>query len=363
MDYGLSAHPGLDTETVYGCLEGWGYRVSPAGLVPLAGDGSDRRFFRFFDGGRPYVVLVSPRRKEPVDENDAVWHIGRHLHQVGVPVPALFHGDPRRGVFVFQDLGSVHLYDLVQKHGLGDGLTALYRQAVSLLAKCHRRAREGFSPEWCHDGSRYDPVFVYERELLYFRRAFLEGFLGLDTIPQDVDDDFRRLAETAGEDRGGLVFHRDFQSRNLMLWGELLWIIDFQGMRFGPPEYDLAALLLDPYAMLPLSTRKELLRCYWDEAGGFLEGGRHQFAARFSAVALCRCLQCLAAFAFLGGVKGKPGFLEHIPGGWSRLLELLNEFSGANYPHLVRYVNGLAMEPQVKARIRHPRPAAGLSPA
>ncbi len=341
----------MGMDAVFDCVRRWGYDLSSGNFEPLAGDGSDRRFFRFSDGHRRFVILISPRKKEPVDENDAVWHIGRHLRRVGVPVPELLHGDPRQGVFAFQDLGSIHLYDLVRNEAAGADLLDLYRQAVLLLMRCHRKAREGFSPEWCHDGIRYDPDFVYERELLYFRRAFLEGFLGLERIPVEVDDDFKRLAERAGEDRGDLVFHRDFQSRNLMVCEGSLWVIDFQGMRFGPPEYDLAALLLDPYARLPVSMRDDLLRFYRRESQDFLGGGESRFVARFSAVALCRCFQCLAAFAFLGGVKGKDGFLEHIPAGWNRVLELLNGFPDLAVPHLRRYVNRLASDAEMKARL------------
>jgi aminoglycoside/choline kinase family phosphotransferase len=352
VDEGVPARHGVDMDVATELLKEWGYSFLSGSWVPLAGDGSDRRFFRCFDEDRSYVVLVSPRKKEPVDENDAVWHIGRHLDRVGVPVPTVLHGDPRRGVFVFRDLGSVHLYDLARNRASGTDLLALYRQAVSLLAQCHRKAREGFLSQWCHDGSRYDSGFVYERELLYFQRAFLQGFLGLEHIPKDVDGDFRRLAEKAGEDRGALVFHRDFQSRNLMVCGGSLWIIDFQGMRFGPPEYDLAALLLDPYVMLPVAVRDDLLRFYRHQTEHFLGRGEQPFVTRFGAVALCRCFQCLAAFAFLGGVKGKPGFLEHIAGGWIRLQELLNGPAGSDFPHLRRYVNRLAADTKTTARIR-----------
>lgn len=357
MGGNVSALQAVDLDAVSELLRQWGYGLFSGRLVPLAGDGSDRRFFRFHDASQTYVVLVSPRKKDPVDENDAVWHIGRHLHRAGLPVPPVLHGDPRRGVFVFRDLGSVHLYDLVRNKVPDADLAALYRQAVLLLAQCHRSAREGFLPQWCHDGSRYDPGFVYERELQYFRRAFLQGFLGLETIPKDVDGDFRRLSEKAGEDRGALVFHRDFQSRNLMVCHGSLWIIDFQGMRFGPPEYDLAALLLDPYAMLPLSFREDLRQLYWHAAHDFLGAGEERFAQRFGAAALCRCFQCLAAFAFLGGVKAKPDFLEHIPGGWNRLQELLNGPPGSDFPHLRRYVNRLAEDGKTAARISNPRRA------
>jgi len=41
--------------------------------------------------------------------------------------------------------------------------------------------------------------------------------------------------------------HRDFQSKNLMIKNEQIFVIDFQGARLGPPSYDLASLLFDPY--------------------------------------------------------------------------------------------------------------------
>ncbi|ROR01646.1 aminoglycoside phosphotransferase family protein [Desulfosoma caldarium] len=337
----------------------WGYRLDGKGLRLLAGDGSDRLFYRLRQAHGSYVVLVSPRRKEPIDENDAVWHIGRHLHRIGVPVPGMLHADVHEGVFVFQDLGSVHLYDLVQRGPCRNRLRTLYREAVKVLVRCQRRAWKGFSSTWCHDGSHYDANFVYERELLYFRNAFLEGLMGLQPPPLEVDMDFQRLALKAGEDRFGLVFHRDFQSRNLMVFQGSMWVIDFQGMRFGPPEYDLAALLLDPYAMLPLWLREELVQLYWRHMKDLLGGSYTLFRERLATVALCRCFQFLAAFAYLGMVKRKRDFLRHIPAGWHRLQELLGGDLGAVYPGLCRYLQrspvfeylseriGAAMEAQV----------------
>lgn len=349
---GLPKHGHLEMPGVHERLRDWGYHVEPESLMPLAGDGSDRRFFRLFSDNGRYVVLVSPRRKDPVDENDAVWHMGRHLHRVGVPVPPLLHGDPREGVFVFRDLGSLHLFNVAKRIGSRDRLKSLYHRAVILLAHYHLRAWKGFSPLWCHDGSRYDPNFVYERELLYFRRAFLSGFLGLDEIPLEVEDEFRTLAQQAGENRGVVVFHRDFQSRNLMVCKGSLWVIDFQGTRFGPPEYDLAALLLDPYVMLPSSLIEELVPFYWRLARPVLGGSYDRFCERFATLALCRCVQFLAAFAFLGGTQGKPGFLNHIPGGWQRLQELLYGPLGTLYRGLRDYVNRLAADAEVRRLIQ-----------
>ena len=49
-------------------------------IAALAGDGSDRRFFRVRQGERHFVALLAPRKAPSgLDENDSYWLIGRHL--------------------------------------------------------------------------------------------------------------------------------------------------------------------------------------------------------------------------------------------------------------------------------------------
>jgi phosphotransferase family enzyme len=54
---------------------------------------------------------------------------------------------------------------------------------------------------------------------------------------------FVNLAKRLASYRWVLV-HRDFQSQNIIVWNEQAYLIDFQGVRPGLPQYDLASLLL-----------------------------------------------------------------------------------------------------------------------
>ncbi len=335
-------------------LESENVLIGPVDVEPLRGDGSERRFYRLRAGTTRRILLLSPRNREGVDENDSTWWIGRHLVQKGLPVPKIVWGDPSKGAILFQDLGDVHLFDCVRKVRSASRVDRMYDRAVRLLAAFHRRAKEGFSAGWCYDGIRYDAEFVHRREMRYFLEAFVGGFLGNPPNDSALDGDLRRLSEAAGRSRGDLVFHRDFQSRNLMVHDGRLWIIDFQGMRYGPPEYDVAALLLDPYVMLPLRMVGRLLRRYHREAREFL-GPWGPFHERFQVLALCRCLQALAAYAYLGSVRRKPGFLEFIPSGWTRLRQILSGTAGRKFPHLRSFV--AAMDGDVKRKIRQMKAA------
>ena len=57
----------------------------------------------------------------------------------------------------------------------------------------------------------------------------------------------------AGEPRR--LLHRDFQSSNVMVRDGRPWLIDYQGLRWGVAEYDIASLLYDPYVDLEPSQR------------------------------------------------------------------------------------------------------------
>src|SRR5919109_1953587 len=55
-----------------------------------------------------------------------------------------------------------------------------------------------------------------------------------------------------------VLVHRDFQSQNIIIRNGQAHLIDFQGMRPGLAEYDLASLLHDPYVELAETERREL---------------------------------------------------------------------------------------------------------
>ena len=120
------------------------------------------------------------------------------------------------------------------------------------------------------------------------------------------------------------MIHRDFQSQNIILRDGQAYLIDFQGMRPGLAEYDLASLLYDPYVSLMKSERTELLEFYRSEAGVT----DPEFADKFQLCAMQRLMQALGAYGYLGHVKKNVAFLEHMPAAARGLLEVLAGIDG-----------------------------------
>ena len=316
--------------------------ASLSGAQPLAGDGSDRRFFRLL--GSPTVVLLHhphpPGRG--VNENDSYFHLGRHLKAQGAPVPEIHHYCREEGWLLLEDLGDLHLEAALKREGRED-LRFRYRQALEILVNLQLRGQEGFNPAWCFDTPMVHRPFLWERECGYFVRAFLQGYLGLKVSLDDLAPDFERLLTRALTPGPNFFLHRDFQSRNLMIKNGRLRVIDFQGGRLGPLGYDVAALLIDPYVNLKPAWQEELLAYYLDLLQERLPGtDREAFTGQYRHLALCRNLQILGAFGYLTKVKGKANFARYIPTAVAGLRQRLKARAG-EFPLLEQVVNSLQL--------------------
>jgi N-acetylmuramate 1-kinase len=318
--------------------EAAGFSAERLELGAITGDGSERRFFRVRQGTSHAVALISPRqRPDGLDENDSYFLIGNHLYRRGVPVPRIYWADPGRGYFLLEDLGDFHLQSHVNRRR--SHLFAVYHRVVSLLLLMQQRAREGFETGYCFDSVVYDAAFVYRRELEYFRERFVNGYLRLEVGPEELRRDFESIAEAAGVTVLSHVIHRDFQSRNIMICAGRLRLVDFQGMRFGPPAYDLASLLIDPYVRISLEVEQKAIALYWSMARDQLDCSLQQFLESYGVLRLCRNLQVLGAYSYLGLVKGKRHFLRYVPCAWRQLCMWINKYGADRYPTLHKLVN------------------------
>ncbi|MDD5640939.1 MAG: phosphotransferase [Syntrophales bacterium] len=314
--------------------------VALAGAQPLAGDGSDRRFFRL-PGSPTNVLLWYPYAPGgEVNENDSYYRIGRHLRAQGAPVPEIFHYCTEEGWLLLEDLGDIHLESAVKGRAGEAQIPFRYREALDLLVKMQVEGVQGFDTSWCFDTPVVDGPFLRERECLYFVLAFLQGYQGLQLAAADLYADFDRLTKAAVALGERYFLHRDFQSRNLMIKDGRLRVIDFQGARLGPLGYDVAALLIDPYVSLSPARQEEFLAYYLQELKERVAVEEEAWRQQYSYLALSRNLQILGAFGFLTRAKKKAHFARYIPAALRELKRRLAEKAG-EFPRLAEVVLSL----------------------
>jgi aminoglycoside/choline kinase family phosphotransferase len=292
----------------------------------LYGDGSDRNFYRIRTGAETFILLEHLGGGR---ENFSYYTIGSLLYACGISVPR-FEAHSPEGLFLLEDLGDEHLLSRVRGEG-GADVEAWLRKAVDLLISIQEKATPGLKESFCFDTVRYDRALALNRESHYFRDAFLRGYLSMSDLPPFIEDEFVRLAAEVEGEEPPVFLHRDFQSRNLMIKNERLHVIDFQGSRFGPPHYDLAALLWDPYTDLSPGMRERLFSYYLENAH---TPDKELFRKRFTYVGLHRAMQVLGAFGFLTRVKGKVFFERHIPAAVRNFSHFTNRIEESSFPGL-----------------------------
>lgn len=291
-------------------------------VAPIEKGGSGRRFWRMQVGGESLILV---RYGEDRPENRHYVAIARFLANVGVCVPVVYFHDERDGLIVMEDAGDTDLW--MHRDAPWRQRRALYQRALDQALILHTQAH--LAPGL--PDLTMQPVFdtaLYRWEQDYFFEHCLGRHFGFG--PESYEAICPRLQEIAAElsSLPRCLVHRDFQSQNVIVNAGEVCLIDFQGLRPGLAQYDLASLLLDPYVNLTPEEREELLAHYLSGLHGPGHREDPDFHRIYDLCAMQRLMQALGAYGKLGHVDARTEFLPHIRTALPRLCEVLQRIAG-----------------------------------
>jgi N-acetylmuramate 1-kinase len=284
-------------------------------IHPIEKGGSDRRYYRLRPGTDDSLILVKYNHQKT--ENTRFVEIASFLAGIGVNVPRIYFHDPEQGLIWMQDLGE---NDLWKYRNVSWKIRQGYYQAtldqVLTLHQADLSSGDGLELQPGFDESLYswEQNYFFENCLrLVFKIP--ENELGNLSTNSRFRDLSTRLASYPR-----VLVHRDFQSQNIIIHKRNAFLIDFQGLRAGLAQYDLASLLMDPYASLSVPERNSLLHYYFHRNGQNLSFA--EFEQRFLECAIQRLMQALGAYGTIALIRGKPEFLRHIGPAIKNLIEV-----------------------------------------
>jgi aminoglycoside/choline kinase family phosphotransferase len=283
-------------------------------LSLLAKRGSDRAFYRLKWDEEDSAILIhyDPERLE----NTYYAEIATFLRGIDVSVPQLIRHDRARSLILIEDLGDTDLWSF--REASWESRRILYQKTLTTVHKLHSFPRKEFPSDRVKLMEGFGPE-LYRREWNYFRDHFVRDVCGIELesgFERQLEEELSVLSENLLQ-TGECLIHRDLQSQNVMIRAGEPFLIDFQGMRFGSPFYDLGSLLCDPYVHFSDSQRAELLLFYFELSGFHFDW--ETFLAHFWRASAERLMQALGAYGFLGLKRGLTSYFEHIPAGLQNL--------------------------------------------
>lgn len=277
-------------------------------LEPIKRGASGRTIVRVKPENAGTLIGIHWTDERP--DNDFFVPVARFLKKARLRVPEILHDHSRYRVALVEDLGDVDLLSLKDqpfKHRL-----PYYRSALEQVDKLfYARLPKDFDLMPPFD----EAMYRWEQE--YFFEGYVEGMLGMDAADLRKNPALASLAARLGTGARHLV-HRDFQSQNLLIKDDVVWMIDFQGMRRGRQEYDLASLIYDPYLDHDEEERGQLLDLWEDISDERPEPGL------FGECAAQRLMQTLGAYGHILKNRGDEWYRPHAKTAVRLLAEAVN---------------------------------------
>jgi aminoglycoside/choline kinase family phosphotransferase len=313
-------------------------------LIPLAGDASTRSYLRVTGKNFDSAILMAWR---DAAENYLWLSIGSLLCEGGLPLPRVYASSEILGLNLIEDLGDMRLDRLAQASPQMKG--TMYLKAAGTLAKWHCLALPKVESMREELATPYTASFAYDMEWSYFIKGL--SLLGFPIkLTETLSSEGRSLCAMAirsseafmeangansnsnNNNSGTVLIHRDFQSRNIMCYKDSAYVLDWQGARLGPFQYDLASFIWDPYADLEEPFQEEIIEAYVRECrfhGRKITDGKG-FQESLSLIAILRLMQAIGAYAKLTITMGKD-YGSFIPKASKNLATLCRQWLGSAF--------------------------------
>jgi aminoglycoside/choline kinase family phosphotransferase len=266
-------------------------------IEPIQSGASGRTILRLRPDGHPTFIGLHYTNERP--DNAFFLPVAHFLKDAGLNVPAVIYDNRVKNLALVEDLGDIDLLSL--KDASWEEREPYYRNLFEQLDKL-------MITKVPKDLEMMPPFTEesYHWEQNYFIDHFVEEHLGLDGTALREDEQLAALRKRLGAVQRCLV-HRDLQSQNILLHENKAWLIDFQGMRLGHQEYDLASLLYDPYMDHSEEDIERLLQL-WEDINE-----ERPIDALLRDCAAQRLMQALGAFANIVHNYRNDWYLQHIP--------------------------------------------------
>lgn len=316
------------------------YNAEPDSFQLLPRSGSPRVYIRM----KAKDISCIGAYNDNIAENQAFFSFTKTFMKNDLNVPKIFSIHKNQKYYLIEDLGDLTLKQEIENIGSSsEGLKKIesyYKQALRDLIKFQTIGKGQIDYAISFPRDRFD-----KQSILWDLNHFKYFFVKLSRISFDeqaLENDFHHFANDLEKSESDYFMFRDFQSRNIMIYGEELYYIDYQGGRKGALQYDVSSLLFEAKTNLPENFRKEMLEFYLQELSQQTGLNKNDFLQNYYGFVLIRLLQAIGTYGLRGWVEKKGLFLQSVAYALKNLNWLeSNKLIPSEYPELSQVINKL----------------------
>lgn len=275
-------------------------------ITQLPQAGSDRIYYRLTSISTSAIGTYGRDTKE----NETFIHHTKHFQQQHIAVPQVYSISNDKQYYLQQDLGDVSLFTIIKNEGISNNVEKYLKEVLQQLAYLQIRGTEHFDFSTCY------PIQEFNRSSMFWDLNSFKYYFARIARAQfseiKLNDDFHKLCQYLLQEPNQYFMFRDCQSRNVMIYDEKPYFIDYQGGRKGALQYDVASLLWQAGAKIPHKVRAELFDYYTQKISSLIIINKDDFKERYYAFVLIRMLQVLGAYGFRGLIEKRSHFMESI---------------------------------------------------
>lgn len=289
-------------------------------IEPLAGDASNRRYFRIHLPALSYILMDAFDQQDSINAFLQVTHV---FQAQQINVPRVIAENRLNRLLLLTDFGDDILIKVLNDETADD----VYCQAIDALLSIQLITKQSIQTLPHFDRN------LMKKEVALFTDWFLNKQLELtltdnnaQVLQEMIDHIISQILK-----QPYVCCHRDYHSRNLMLCHGKIGIIDYQDAVNGPITYDLVSLLRDCYIDWPLDRVHHWAEYYYEQAMhlNLLNCNFKTFLFWFDWTGIQRHMKAIGIFSRLNLHYHKPGYLKDIP----RTLDYLLAIT-SHYPEL-----------------------------
>ena len=289
-------------------------------ILPIAGDASFRKFYRFILNNNSKIIVSS--KKEKYKNLVAYSAINKFLRKNKILAPKLLAHDYLKGIIVIEDFGDISFHKVLLKQK--KKLTT-YKKLIDLLLKIQKikpKSRIKNIIDKPHVINKYSNKYLHKESDLFFD-WYLPLFLNKKKVLKikKKTKKILSLLYNSLNFPNSCFVHRDYHVQNLMKVGKKIGVIDSQDALIGNPAYDLVSLIDDVRIRTSKKLKDQIYSYYLKKTSKIYRINSKKFSEDFNTLSVQRSLKIIGIFSRLFKKDKKNKYLKLIPYAW-QLLEM-----------------------------------------